>query len=282
MRILTFDVEEWFHILGNDSTRTEKEWRRYGHRIHDNMDRIFSILEEFNVSASFFVLGWIACEFPDIVKDISNRGYEIGSHTHLHQLVYEQNRNEFRSDVERSIKTLEDLSGRKVKCFRAPGFSITERNIWAFEVLHELGIEIDSSVFPAGRAHGGMSSYGSAVPSIVTYNGIKLKEFPINTFSVLGRKMIYSGGGYFRLLPYEFIKNMTRHSDYVMSYMHPRDLDPLQPMVDELSAFRKFKSYVGLKKAEKKFRRWISDFDFIDIKTADKLTDWEQVKIVKL
>lgn len=282
MNILTFDIEEWFHILDNDSTRTVEEWNKYESRIHKNMDRIFDILDELKVSASFFVLGWMAEKFPEIVREIVERGYEIGSHTHLHQLVYEQSRVEFKADVERSIKTIEDISGQKVRCFRAPGFSITEKNIWAFEVLHELGIEIDSSVFPARRSHGGMTSYGSSAPSILSYNGFRLKELPISATSILGKPLIFSGGGYFRLFPYELIRFITERSDYVMSYMHPRDMDPFQPVIKELSVFRKFKSYVGLKRAERKFKRWVSDFEFVDIKTADRSIDWEKVKTVKL
>ena len=162
MKILTFDIEEWFHILDNDSTKTEKNWVNYESRIHQNMERIFDVLETTNTKASFFVLGWIAEKYPEIVRSISDKGYEIGSHTTMHQLVYQQDRNQFQTDVERSIKSLEDISGEKVKMFRAPGFSITEQNKWAFEVLYELGIEIDSSIFPAKRAHGGLPNYGTS------------------------------------------------------------------------------------------------------------------------
>ncbi|WP_019668291.1 polysaccharide deacetylase family protein [Eudoraea adriatica] len=282
MNILTFDIEEWFHILDNDSTKTEKQWSNYESRIHRNMERIFSVLDNVNVRASFFVLGWIAEKHPEVVREISKRGYEIGSHTHMHQLVYEQNREEFSQDVDRSIKTLEDISGKKTRMFRAPGFSITEQNKWAFEVLYELGIEIDSSVFPTGRAHGGMPSYGIAEPSLLEYNGIQLKEFPINTHSIMGKSIIYSGGGYFRLIPYSQLEKWTAKDDYVMSYLHPRDLDPDQPMIKELSLQRKFKSYVGLKSAQYKLENWLTDFDFVDIATANQEIDWNSVKKVRL
>ncbi|MDB4270900.1 polysaccharide deacetylase family protein [bacterium] len=282
MNILTFDIEEWFHILDNDSTKTEKQWSNYESRIHRNMERIFSVLDNVNVRASFFVLGWIAEKHPEVVREISKRGYEIGSHTHMHQLVYEQNREEFSQDVDRSIKTLEDISGEKIRMFRAPGFSITEQNKWAFEVLYELGIEIDSSVFPTGRAHGGMPSYGIAEPSLLEYNGIQLKEFPINTHSIMGKSIIYSGGGYFRLIPYSQLEKWTAKDDYVMSYLHPRDLDPDQPMIKELSLQRKFKSYVGLKSAQYKLEKWLTDFDFVDIATANQEIDWNSVKKVRL
>jgi polysaccharide deacetylase family protein (PEP-CTERM system associated) len=282
MHILTFDIEEWFHLLDNASTKTEVQWQNFEVRIHQNMERVFKILEATDVKASFFVLGWIAEKYPEVVKEISDRGYEIGSHTTSHQLVYEQSKQAFQADVERSIKSLEDISGKKVNMFRAPGFSITEKNKWAFEILYELGIEIDCSVFPAGRAHGGLPSYGVAEPSILKYEGAQLKEFPINTFPILNRPMIFSGGGYFRFYPYQFIKEWTQKSDYVMSYFHPRDFDPDQPIVKGLSMQRKFKSYVGLKKADDKLKKWISDFEFIDIETANKQIDWNTVKTIQL
>jgi peptidoglycan-N-acetylglucosamine deacetylase len=282
MKILTFDIEEWFHILDNNSTKNEKDWINYESRIHSNMDRIFEILESSGGKASFFVLGWIAEKYPELIREICDRGHEIGSHTHLHQLVYEQDRNTFYQDVDRSIKTLEDFTGKKVTSFRAPGFSITKNNKWAFEVLHELGITKDSSVFPAGRAHGGLPSFCSALPSIIEYNGIKLKEFPINTHNILGKAFIFSGGGYFRLLPYKIIKNFTLQSNYVMTYFHPRDFDIGQPIVPGLSLPRRFKSYVGLKKCKPKLERWLNDFDFIDLQQADKKLDWTKTPIVKI
>ena len=282
MKILSFDIEDWFHLLDNNSTKNEKDWINYESRIHSNMDKIYEILDATNSKASFFVLGWIAEKYPELIREICDRGHEIGSHTHLHQLVYEQDRNTFYQDVDRSIKTLEDISGKKVRMFRAPGFSITETNKWAFEVLYELGIEIDSSVFPARRSHGGFAQYGTAEPSILKYNGTQLKEFPINANSVLTKPIIFSGGGYFRLFPYNVIKSFTEKSSYVMSYFHPRDFDPTQPIINDLSLQRKFKSYVGLNASQKKLITWLHDFDFTDISDANDSIDWDKVKKIEL
>ncbi|MDC1109331.1 polysaccharide deacetylase family protein [Flavobacteriaceae bacterium] len=282
MRILTFDIEDWFHILDNKETKSISEWIKFDSRIGIGMDMIYDILEKTDKSATFFVVGWMAEKYPDIIKDISNRGFEIGSHTHLHQLAYEQDRQTFYNDVEKSIKTIEDCTGKKVISFRAPGFSITENNKWAFEVLHELGITKDSSVFPAGRAHGGLPTFNHNKPSILEYNGVNIKEFPINTHSFLSKPIIFSGGGYFRLLPYRLIKNWTKKTDYVMTYFHPRDFDFRQPIVPGLSMQRRFKSYVGIKNCKSKLERWLNDFDFIDLNTADKKINWDKVPVVKL
>ncbi len=282
MKILTFDIEEWFHILDNDSTKTVKEWSNYETRIHSNMDRIFDLLKKSNHTATFFIVGWIAENYPEVVKRIDEYGYDIGSHTNMHQLMYDQTRNEVREDIYKSINILQSITGKKVNSFRAPGFSIKEKNKWVFEILAENGITHDSSIFPAGRAHGGFPSYSKAEPSIIEMNGQKIKEFPINTASILGKKWIYSGGGYFRLTPYNLIYHWTKSSDYIMTYFHPRDFDPDQPIIKELSASRKFKSYVGLKNCMNKLEKWTSDFEFIDLKVADSLIDWKKAPVVKL
>jgi polysaccharide deacetylase family protein (PEP-CTERM system associated) len=282
MHLLTFDIEEWFHLLDNESTKTIHEWKNYEVRIHQNMDRIFTILENNQQKATFFCLGWIAETYPEIIKEIVNRGYEIGSHTHMHQLVYEQSPKEFENDLERSVKTLEDITGKKVKYFRAPGFSIKEENKWAFEILVKYGIETDSSIFPAPRAHGGFPSYGESVPSILKYNGIQLKEFPINYKTLFNQQLVFSGGGYFRLFPYPLLKHWSKQSNYIMTYLHPRDFDAGQPMIKDLPLLRKFKSYVGLKGAEKKLGKWLGDFDFVDLGTAVQQIDWDKVPVVEL
>ena len=282
MKILTFDIEDWFHILDNKETKSSSEWIKFDSRISLGMDLIYDILEKTEKSATFFVVGWMAEKYPEIIREISDRGFEIGSHTHLHQLAYEQDRKTFYNDVEKSIKTLEDCTGEKVSSFRAPGFSITKNNKWAFEILHELGVTKDSSVFPAGRAHGGLPSYRSALPSIIEYNGIKLKEFPINTHTILGKPFIFSGGGYFRFFPYKIIENWTNQSNYVMTYFHPRDFDIHQPIVPGLSLPRRFKSYVGIKNCKPKLEKWLRSFDFIDLNQADKKINWNHVPKIKL
>ncbi|GHV07705.1 polysaccharide deacetylase [Spirochaetia bacterium] len=280
MNILTFDIEEWFHILDNDSTKTINEWNHYESRIYANMERIFNLLEAAQVKATFFCLGWIAETYPEIIKEIVKRGYEIGTHTTAHQLVYEQAPKIFSSDLERSVKTLEDITGQKVKCFRAPGFSIREDSRWVFDILVSQGIEIDSSIFPAARAHGGFPSYKAIAPAMIQYDGIFLKEFPINYTTIFGRPLIYSGGGYFRLFPYSYIKHWTKETSYLMTYFHPRDFDAEQPVIKSLSHLRRFKSYVGLSSAFKKLQKLLADFDFIDIAEADKLIDWEKARTI--
>ncbi len=280
MKILTFDIEEWFHILDNDATKTEAEWEGFESRIHGNMDKIHGMLG--NQKATFFCLGWVARKYPEVLKDIDRRGHEIATHSDLHQLAYEQNRQTFEQDLERSIKSIEDVIGKKVRAYRAPGFSLMEQNKWVFEVLMKNGIEIDASIFPAERSHGGFAQFGHAEPCWIDIDGMRMKEFPINLSSFAGKNLIFSGGGYFRLLPYPVLDIMTKNSDYVMTYFHPRDFDAEQPMVPGLNFIRKFKSYYGLKGCLSKLDKLVKKHEFVDIRTAEASIDWEKAKVVHL
>lgn len=299
MNILTFDVEEWFHLLDFDATRTEAEWGNYEVRIHDNVDRILDILDRTNTKATFFIIGWVAKTYPEVVKKIAAK-YQIGTHTMNHQLVWQQTPEQFREDVDSSIKLLQDITGQPIECFRAPGFSIRESEPWAFDILSELGIKYDCSVFPAHHAHGGMASYGEAIPSLIRHNGVEMKEFPVTTKEMMGKPIIFSGGGYFRLVPYWLLhkwsceaaerqvtpvminEDMSRKAGYLLSYIHPRDLDGGQPMLEGLPLARKFKSYVGLKQAPEKLRKYLKDFKFVDVQTASDMIAWDRVPHIEL
>ena len=282
MRILTFDIEEWFHILDNKSTKTQSEWLQYESRIFYNMEKIYGLLERNKTKATFFILGWIAEKYPEIIRTIDQLGYEIGSHSHMHQLMYGQKRSEIETDLRKSLDTIENIIGKKIRIFRAPGFSITKENLWVFEILHKYGINTDCSVFPAERAHGGIPELKIEKPFLISYDGINLREFPINVGNCLGYNFIFSGGGYFRLTPYSMIKHLSYKSDYIMSYFHPRDFDQYQPMIKDLPLFRKFKSYYGLSKSYSKLERWISENEFIDCRTASLNISWDKVPKVNI
>ena len=274
MKILTFDIEEWFHILDNPETRSTDSWQQYDSRLRQGVDSILECLDEAGQPATFFCLGWVAEQHPDVIRTIDNAGFEIASHSYGHQLVYEQSREEFRADLRKSLAILQDVTGKPITTYRAPGFSITGENLWAFDELIEAGIKVDCSLFPADRAHGGLSSFGDAVPTVGNRAGQSIKLFPINTRSVFGKRIIYSGGGYFRLMPAPLLRYWFRDDDYVMTYFHPRDFDPGQPMVPGLNPIRKFKSYVGIRGAKDKLRSLLRTNAFSDVRSADQAVDW--------
>jgi polysaccharide deacetylase family protein (PEP-CTERM system associated) len=276
MNILTFDVEDWFHLLDNESTDTTDKWKSFPSRIHRNMDRIFGLLDEYEQRATFFVLGWIAQQYPDMVRRIRDKGFEIGYHTDTHRLIHAMNPDTFYLEMKRGLDRIENITGNKVVAFRAPGFSLTESCNWAFDILTETGIRYDSSIFPIRHAHGGYPSFPYAEPTLIkTANGA-LKEFPVNAGRLFGKPIVYSGGGYFRLLPYRLIEYLSKKDSYIMSYLHPRDMDAEQPVIKDLPLSRKFKSYVGLKSCRSKLERWIRKFPFTDIATVDSTIDWNK------
>lgn len=279
MNILTFDIEDWFHcdFISDNST-----WGNYETRIHSSTDRILQLLDEKKLKGTFFILGWIAENYPEVIKKIHTGGHEIGCHSLIHDLVHRMNPKIFLKDTNTAIKKLEDCIGEKVTLYRAPGFSITEKTPWAFEILHQLGIEIDCSVFPAEHDYGGFPKFGESKPARIRYNGIEIKEFPMNTHKFFNRNIVFSGGGFFRLFPYSLIKKWTKESPYVMSYFHPRDFDYGQPILTHLPIMRKFKSYYGLKGAFRKFDSWLTDFNTVSLRQAHDVIDWEKTKIIAL
>ena len=280
MNILTFDIEDWYNC---DFITPDLNWDKYEVRIYKGVEQILEELDIRKIKATFFCLGWIAEKHPDVIRWIHSHGHHIGCHSYQHELSFRFNREEFKQDTEKAKKLIEDLIGESINAFRAPGFSITERNIWSLEVLTELGFEYDCSIFPATHDYGGFISYGKSEPAILKLsNGNQIKEFPINIKQALGKKIVFSGGGYFRFFPYFLVKNWALATPYLMTYFHTRDFDPDQPRIDSLPAIRKFKSYVGLTTAFTKFQNLLNDFEFVSVKEANELVDWKTARVINL
>ena len=275
MNILTFDIEDWYNV---DFITQDFMWGKFEVRLYEGVDRILDRLVQNNIKATFFCLGWVAEKHPAIVKRIDNMGHHIGCHSYQHQLSFRFTPEEFKTDTEKAKKLIEDIIGKEVNAFRAPGFSITRNNIWALEILIQLGFSYDCSLFPANHDYGGYPDYGEAGPSLLKFPNGLIKEFPINVHRLYGKNIVFSGGGYFRLFPYWLIKKWSKESSYLMTYFHPRDFDPEQPIFESQKGIRKFKSYVGLKRSFMKFDKYLNDFEFIDIETADNKINWENVK----
>jgi len=279
VNILTFDIEDWFHC---DFISDKSSWTKYETRIYNSVDLILEHLSDQHLKGTFMILGWIAEKYPGIVKKIIDLGHEVGCHSYYHELVFKMTPKEFFNDTENAIKRLEDITGVKVIIYRAPAFSITEKIPWAFEILAELGIQYDCSIFPSAHDYGGFPSFGEGKPTIICVNGIQIKEFPMNTVPVFKKDIVFSGGGFFRLCPYTLIKKWTQDSPYVMSYIHPRDFDFEQPVLKHLPLIRKFKSYYGLKGSFKKYKQWTADFKTHSLLEASELVDWSNARIISI
>jgi peptidoglycan-N-acetylglucosamine deacetylase len=275
LNILTFDIEEWYTY-----GLYPKGGRGYYLPIIENcLDKILNALEEMNIHATFFCLGIVARTDPQIIKKIFEHGHEISCHSDLHLKITQMTPGAFKEDTHKAIDCIEQLIGEKVKFYRAPAFSITESTKWALETLIEEGIICDSSIFPAQRRFGGFPSFNEMQPSLIKVNGKFIKEFPINYVSLLKLRLMFSGGGYFRILPYWFIKDLTSQSNYNMSYFHVRDFDYLQKRVFNRYFFI---SYLGINSALNKFNKYIKDFDFVSMGTAIEQINWQAVPKVLL
>ena len=280
MNILTFDIEDWYNC---DLVTSNYNWDKYEVRIYEGVERILRELEKRELKATFFCLGWIAEKHPDVIRRLHAQGHHIGCHSYQHELTFDLVPDSFREITKKSKILIEDLIGESINVYRAPGFSITEHNMWALEILVELGFQYDCSIFPALHDYGGFDSFGKAEPAILKFsNGIQIKEFPINNKRIFTRNFVFSGGGYFRFYPYWLIKYWARRSPYLMTYFHCRDFDPSQPIIQSLPPMRKFKSYVGLSTSFVKFQKLLNDFNFVSVENADKLIDWDNARVLQL
>lgn len=261
MNIITFDIEDWFHLLNVDRYNKITSWNELDERVTMNTLYILDELDKFNVKGIFFCLGWIAEKYPDLIKEIELRGHLIGTHSYAHQLVFKQTEYQFEKDLDKSINILKKIVKQDIKFYRAPGFSIKKLDTYLLKILFKLGIKFDSSIFPGLRFHGGMRSNTNNQPFKIVNDQISITELPISYVKLLNLKTFYSGGGYFRLLNIEIIKKLSSLNDYNMFYFHPRDFDFNQPRIksNPLSYFR---NYVGLKNSKYKFENLLKNIIF--------------------
>lgn len=280
MNILTFDIEDWYNC---DFISEDFDWDKWEYRIPFTLMPILDELDRRGLKGTFFCLGWVAEKHPEIIKEIDKRGHQIGCHSYQHELSSRFTPEQFVEDTSKAKKLIEDVIGKEIDCFRAPGFSITIYNTWAIDKLVELGFKYDSSVFPAAHDYGGMPHYGQSEPTILrTSVNAEIKEFPINIHSVMGKHIVFSGGGFFRFFPYGLIRKWGRGSDYMMTYFHTRDFDIKQPKVQGLPLRRKFKSYVGIRGAWTKWYHLLDDFDFVNLEQAAQKIDWSNARVIEL
>lgn len=277
-------------IYFGDHAERYKEYDNY-------LDSILEALDRRGFKGTFFCVGGMATEFPEVVKKIESHGHEIGCHSHKHQLLNKMSRDELMEDTRMAIDALEQCIGKKVKSYRAPAFSIGKENQWAFNILSQCGIRCDASVFPAERDFGGFAQFTEKTPTVVYFEKGTMKEFPVCTTTLWGKEMAYSGGGYFRFFPLSYIKREMGRNDYSMIYFHIRDL---LPRTERMMSRDKYESYFkepgslknryvryvktnfGKKSAFSKMMKLIETETFVNIEQADAMIDWEKQRPVVL
>jgi peptidoglycan-N-acetylglucosamine deacetylase len=275
--ILTFDLEEWFHLCLENSF----SWDSYERRFEKNTDYLLEILDKNNVKATFLVLGWIAKQYPEIIRKISENGHDVGSHSNVHDLVYNQSKKEFEADLIESLEILEDITGKKILMYRAPAFSITSKSKWALEILAKNGIHYDLSLFPGSHKLGGISGVEMSEPFYINTKSGRILEYPISTTKIFGQTFATCGGGYFRLLPYTLTDILLRKSKYNMTYFHPRDFDYSQPRLS-MSTMKYFRTYVGLLSSKSKFKKLLENFNTISVSEDLKIRELSMLQSIDL
>jgi polysaccharide deacetylase family protein (PEP-CTERM system associated) len=270
--IITFDLEEWYHILDIPYPLEYSFGPKISFHTQNSLEKILDLLSIHGVTCTFFVLGKLAENNPEIVSKIHSAHHEIASHGYNHDLITSLNPDQFRSDIRRSKNILEDITGKPVLGYRGPGFSITAKNLWAFDVIAEEGYAYDATTYPGYHGHGGLPGMPVAPFILKTEKGGELEEYPVTLFNLMITKTAFAGGGYFRLFPYilisSFYKLMNRKNIPVTSYFHARDFDPNVPRVP-MPIHRRFKCYVNLKKTYPKLAKIIKKYPSCSIR------DWK-------
>lgn len=263
---LSFDIEDWFHLVEIDEVADPNKWPHLPSIVTEQTEWVLQTLAAQNVRATFFILGWVADRHPNVVRMIAEAGHELGTHSFWHRRVDRLTRQEFYEDLKRSIDVIEHHGCRKVLGFRAPSFSITPGSEWAFDVLHDVGLKYDASLFPAARGHGGYPCHQEAHQFTKVPSGRPMLELPMSVLRAGPFRLPFSGGGYMRLIPKWWLERafdtfLSRRVPVVV-YLHPRDFDRGCPRVESMPPMRRFKCYVGLGTPREKLKMLLSRYKF--------------------
>jgi polysaccharide deacetylase family protein (PEP-CTERM system associated) len=265
LNAFTVDVEDYFQVSAFERHVPKESWRGRESRVAQSNRKILDLLARKQVKATFFILGWIAREFPELVREIHAAGHELASHSYWHRLVYSLSPEEFRQDLRDSREAIFEATGVTVKAYRAPSFSITRKSLWALDILAEEGFTVDSSVFPTRHDRYGIPGAKLEIHPLATAAGSVL-EFPPTVAKLAWWNMPTGGGGYFRLYPWWFTKHLlsqvNRSGRPFMFYVHPWEVDPDQPRMAFASLGTRFRHYVNLATTATKLERLLDTFRF--------------------
>ena len=268
---LTIDFEDWYQGL----EIPYKDWAGFEDRIVAVGRRLLKLLDEAKVKATFFVLGYIAEQHPEIISEIAEAGHEVGTHGYSHALIYQQTPELFREELTRAVGTLHELTGQQVLGHRAPFFSITKQSLWALDILSDLGIRYDSSIFPVVNYRYGIPD-APRWPYEIHSNGRTLTEFPVSTWQIWGKNLPIAGGAYFRIYPYAVTKwglrAINRESRPFAFYVHPWEIDPDHPRIRVARRVAGLTHYFNLGATERRLRLLLRDFKFAPMREVLNVT----------
>lgn len=260
---LSFDLEEWFQAEVFSDTIAPDQWGGLTRRSEAQTERVLELLAAQGVQATFFVLGWVAERSPALIRRLAGEGHEIACHGYSHIMITRQSRQEFRDEVTRAKKMLEDIAGQPVRGYRAPTFSVTRDTIWALDLLLESGVSYDSSIFPIRHDRYGIPGSPRFPYIAINRGGKALWEFPGTTIRVAGATLPAAGGGYLRLFPYRWtraaLRVLNRAGHPANIYAHPWEFDAGLPRV-RLPLASRLRHYGGIRRNAAKLRRILAEF----------------------
>ncbi|MEO6097509.1 MAG: XrtA system polysaccharide deacetylase [Fibrobacteria bacterium] len=267
---MTVDVECWFHAYNLKEKIPPSTWHLQETRIVSNMERILGLFRSHEAKATFFVLGWVADRFPEVVRMIAAEGHEIGTHGYYHNLITDMTPASYEEDLLKSLEAISKRTSMPIKGHRASNFTIVPNTYWALEIMAKHGIAYDSSIFPIKRDRYGIPHYPNRLPHTQHLkSGKTLMEFPMSTLGVGNKFLPMSGGGYLRLFPHSitesFIESCNRKGHPAMVYFHPWELDQDQRRIS-VGLMKTFQHYVNLHSLEWKLNRLLQKFSFTSIR----------------
>jgi polysaccharide deacetylase family protein (PEP-CTERM system associated) len=260
--LASFDVEDWFHAENVRLSLGDRDWTALEGRVERNTHALLDILAEVQAKSTFFVLGWVARQYPALVRRIADEGHEVASHTDLHRQLWSLPTNELVCELRRSRETLEDITGTRVLGVRAPNFSISEQ---VLDSIAETGYWYDSSFFSV-RAHGRYGRLSAAIDpeAAVVRARPTLLELPLSRVRVGRVAVPWSGGAYFRLIPYPVFRAgvayRLRTRSWFMFYFHPWELDPDERPPNGMRRSLRIRAYAGRSRMRADLRRLLSEF----------------------
>jgi polysaccharide deacetylase family protein (PEP-CTERM system associated) len=271
VNIMSVDVEDYFHVEAFSDLVDRADWDAYACRVERNTRRLLDVLEECEVEATFFILGWVAERYPHLVREIVARGHEPACHSYWHRLIYGLEPREFAEDTRRAKDAVEQAASVAVCGYRAPSYSVTRRSLWALEILTESGFTYDSSIFPIHHDVYGIPDAPRYPFRIATPSG-PLIEYPITTFRLIGRRnWPVGGGGYLRILPYWYTRlgcaRVAREELPLIAYIHPWEIDPTQPRLKAPLRSR-LRHYTNLARTESRLRELLRSGKFTSFRSS--------------
>jgi len=261
---MSVDVEDYFQVSAFSSIIKKDNWRNFHSRVDKNLNNILDLFQENNIKSTFFTLGVVAERHIPLIRRIADEGHELASHGYDHVRVDNFDVAEFRLDINKTKKILENAAGVPVRGYRAPTFSISKKNFWAFDVLAEEGYDYSSSIYPIHH-----DSYG--VPDAPRFpfkpSSSFFWEIPMTTIKLFEYNIPCSGGGYFRLFPYQIFKyQLMKYNNMEgkpgIFYFHPWEFDLYQPKINRVNQIKKIRHYSGLEEMKNKLIKLIRDFSW--------------------